>query len=202
MPFIRRLLLLAAGFAVPLAGLASAQDPGQPQPSGRGRGGGDGQFVPPGGPALAIREALDKDKDGKLSADELKMAAESLATIDANKDGKLDAGEIGWPPQFGRGRGGRGGRGGGGRGGFGGRGGGPPVDFSKRILNRDSNNDGKVTADELPRSMRRVVELADQDKDAAIDAAEAEKFAKQYGAVGRAAGPNRPGEPAAQPRLE
>src|SRR5687768_10587374 len=121
MPLIRCSLPLAAGVAailLLLAGRAPAQDAGPQQPPGRGPGGGGPQTAPLGGPTLAIREALDKDKDGKLSADELKAAAESLAAIDGNKDGKLDAAEIGWPPQFGfRGRGGRGGRGGG----FGGR---------------------------------------------------------------------------------
>jgi hypothetical protein len=74
------------------------------------------------------------------------------------------------------------------------------VDFGGRILSRDVNADGKVTADELPRSMRRVVELADQDKDGAIDEAEAQQFAKRYGAAGRAANPDRPPPPGAEPR--
>jgi hypothetical protein len=199
---------LIAVFLFSVAGLVFAQDGQPPQPGGRGRGGrgpdGDGPpFVQFGGPPFALRDALDKDRDGKLSADELKAATESLKALDGNSDGKLDAAEIGWPPQFGRGRGGRGGRGGGfGRGGFGGRGGGAPVDFSQRILSRDGNADGKVTADELPRSMRRVVELADQDKDGAIDNAEAQQFAKRYGAAGRSANPERPAPAADEPRRD
>jgi hypothetical protein len=189
-----------AAFLMPLAGLALAQDADPPQRGGRGRGergsaGGQQFFFQPGGPSFALRDALDKDRDGKLSADELKAATESLKSLDRNSDGKLDAGEIGWPPQFGR----RGGRGGFGRGG---RGGGPPVDFGQRILSRDVNSDGKVTADELPRSMRRVVELADKDKDGAIDEAEAGQFAKQYGAAGRSANPERPAPSGAEPRRD
>jgi hypothetical protein len=190
-----------------LAGLALAQDNQPPQPGGRGRGGrgpdGDGpQTFQFGGPPFALRDALDKDRDGKLSSDELKTASESLKSLDRNSDGKLDAEEIGWPPQFGRGRGGRGGRGGGfGRGGFGGRGGGAPVNFAERILSRDANADGKITADELPRSMRRVVELADENKDGAIDEQEAQQFAKRYGAAGRSANPGsaNPDRPAPAP---
>ncbi|HJS07650.1 MAG TPA: hypothetical protein VJ809_08310 [Pirellulales bacterium] len=202
MRYLRRSMLIAA-FLISLASLALGQDADPPQPGGRGRGGrgpgGDGpQVFQFGGASFALRDALDKDRDGKLSADELKMATESLKSLDRNSDGKLDTAELGWPPQFGR-RGGRGGRGGFGRGG---RGGGTPVDFGQRILSRDVNADGKVTADELPRSMRRIVELADQDKDGGIDDAEAQQFAKQYGAAGRSANPDRPSPPGAEPRRD
>jgi hypothetical protein len=200
--------MLSAVVVLSLISLALAQDTQPPERGGRrGRGGrgpdGDGpQFFQFGGPPFALRDALDKNSDGKLSADELKLATESLKSIDRNKDGKLDAEEIGWPPQFGRGRGGRGGRGGGGfgRGGFGGRGGGQPADFASRILSRDVNADGKITADELPRSMRRVLELADEDKDGAISEPEAQQFAKRYGAAGRSANPDRASPPADEPR--
>jgi hypothetical protein len=196
--------MLIAAFLLSLASGAFAQDAEPPQRGGRGRGGrgpgGDGpQVFQAGGPSFALRDALDKDRDGKLSADEVKAATESLKSLDRNSDGKLDAEEIGWPQQFGRGRGGRGGRGGFGRGG---RGGGAPVDFGQRILSRDGNADGKITADELPRSMRRVVELADKDKDGAIDDAEARGFAKQYGAAGRSANPERPAPSGAEPRRD
>jgi hypothetical protein len=204
MRYLQHSMLITA-FLFSVAGLAFAQDSQPPQRGGRGRGGrgpnGDGpQFVQFGGPPFALRDALDKDRDGKLSADEVKAAAESLKALDQNNDGKLDAAEIGWPPQFGRGRGGRGG--GFGRGGFGGRGGGAPANFGERILSRDINADGKVTADELPRSMRRVVELADDNKDGAIDDAEAQQFAKRYGVAGRNANPDRPATAGAEPRRE
>jgi len=144
---------------------------------------------------LALQETLDKDKDGKLSADEIKTAPEALKTLDKNNDGKLSADEIGWPPRLdgpgGPGRGGPfGGR-------FGGRGQGgaqAPVGFANRLMSRDVNSDGKVAADELPKSMRRVIERADQDGDGAVDETEAKQFAESYAAIGRT---ERPAQPAA-----
>jgi Spy/CpxP family protein refolding chaperone len=50
-------------------------------------------------------EAIDKNKDGTLSTEELKNAAKALATLDKNKDGKIDQEEM--RPQFNRGQGGR-----------------------------------------------------------------------------------------------
>jgi hypothetical protein len=185
---------------LPMASVSQSQDRQPPQPGERERNGDGPQRLRFGPPAFALQEALDKDRDGKLSAEELKTAAASLKALDKNSDGKLDAEEIGWPPQFGgfpgggRGRGGRGGPGG-----FGGRGGGPPVEFSQRILARDANKDGKITAAELPRSMTSVLKLADQDQDGAIDEAEAKKFAQSYGAIGRATPLNRPAQPERQP---
>jgi hypothetical protein len=180
-------------FSISMAVSAFAQQREQPQPARdeqRGAppdGGPRNQAFQPfgGGPRmLAVREALDKDKDGKLSADEIKAGAESLKTLDRNKDGKLTAEEIGWPPQFG-GRGGRGGRGGGfGRGGRGG-GGATPEQFARRIMARDANGDGKVAAGELPQSMARVLELGDGNKDSALDEAEARRFAEKYGSISR-----------------
>jgi hypothetical protein len=49
--------------------------------------------------------ALDKDKDGSLSADEITAAAESLKTLDKNGDGKLAEDEL-RPPRPPRGPGG------------------------------------------------------------------------------------------------
>jgi hypothetical protein len=145
---------------------------------------------------FALQEALDKDRDGKLSADEIKAASETLQSLDQNKDGKLSADEIGWPPQFGGpggpGRGGRGGRGGAFFGGPGGAGRGGAVNFDTRIMNRDSNRDGKVAADELPKSMRFVLDRADKNGDGAIDESEAKQFADSHVATGRTERPLQP----------
>ena len=45
-----------------------------------------------------VVESLDVDQDGKLSADELENATESLLLLDANGDGELTADEISPPP--------------------------------------------------------------------------------------------------------
>ncbi len=49
----------------------------------------------PGGfPPHPLVEALDLDKDGKISADEIKQATESLKKLDKNKDGMLTREEM------------------------------------------------------------------------------------------------------------
>ena len=162
-------------------------------PDGPRRDGGQSGFRPR---MFALHEALDKDRDGKLSADEIKAATDTLTSLDQNKDGKLSAEEIGWPPQFGgpggQGRGGRGGRGGAFFGGLGGGGRGGAVSIDTRIMNRDSNRDGKVAADELPKSMRFVLHRADKNSDGAIDETEAKQFADSHSATGRTERPPQP----------
>ena len=101
-------------------GRPGAGGPGQGGPGqgggfgGRGQGG-RGGFRPPN----PVMEAIDKNKDGTLSADELKNAAKALAALDKNKDGKIDQEEM--RPQFDRGQGGREGFSRPGQGGQGGR---------------------------------------------------------------------------------
>ncbi len=77
--------------------------PGQGGPSDRGGFGSRGGFRPPN----PVMEAIDTNKDGALSADELKNASKALAALDKNKDGKID--QIEMRPQFDRAQGGRGG---------------------------------------------------------------------------------------------
>ena len=175
---------LAAAF---LLGLLWAVSPGQDaqpprapeKPKAPGR---PERFAPP---IFALMDALDTDKDGKLSADEIKAAPQAWKKLDKNKDGKLSAEEIGWPPRFapfppGGGRPMGPGRGfpfggaplGGERGGR---------SFTQRLMSRDANGDGKVTADELPKSMQFLIRLGDADKDGAIDKQEAEQLAQQLG---------------------
>jgi hypothetical protein len=141
-------------------------------------------------PPLVIVEALDTDKDGKLSADEVKAATASLRKLDKNTDGKLNAEEIGWPPQ-------RGGFGRGGGRGFGGPPGGRAGEqtargLAERMLKRDANGDGKVSKDELPRSMHGLFARADQNHDGAIEEKEAREIAKELGLSGPAPQPQRP----------
>jgi len=91
-----------------------SQPPGGGGPPGvQGGPGGPGGFRMPRPPVIT---AIDADKDGVISAEELANAPEALKSLDKDNDGKLAGPEM--MPEFG----GRGGRGGG-RGGPGGPGG-------------------------------------------------------------------------------
>ena len=116
---------------------------------------------------------MDKDKDGKLSKEELPERLQSMmARGDKNEDGFLDKAEI---MASARERsGGQGGEGAGGQGAgrFGG-GGGP--EMLAQIMQRvDANKDGKLSEDELPPFMRDRLEQLDTDKDGSVDKAELE----------------------------
>ncbi len=184
-------LMFAAAMLVASAGSIMAQDTPPPRGGDRRDGPGPGNFrLPP----LAIMEAIDADKDGKLSAAEIKTADESLRKLDKNTDGKLSADEIGWPPQgggFGRGGGGRGGRGG-----PGGRGGEQAArGLAERIMKRDTNGDGKISKDELPRSMNRLFARADRNSDDTIDEGEAKQLAEELGLTAQPAPPANAARP-------
>ena len=153
-------------------------------------------------PQMPLMTALDADRDGEISAKEIENAVEALKKLDKDGDGTLSREEL--RPEF-PGPGGPGGFGmGGGPGGPGDfrRGGGPggpgdfrrgpdPGDFVERLMSQDANGDGKVTKDELPEPMQRVIERGDANGDGAIDKEEAEKLAAQLGRGG--AGPGGPG---------
>ena len=181
-----------------------AQDPPPPAGQQPARG--------PGGPGFGFRlptfpllETLDADKDGKLSKEEIENAVAALKKLDKDGDGKLSKGEIGWPPAGlgpggpGRGFGGPGfgpggfrGGPGGGPGGPGRFGGGPGVNIIERIMSNDKDGDGKVTKEELPEPMQRIMQRIDTNQDGAIDKAEAEAAAAamgRRGGFGRGANP-------------
>lgn len=64
-----------------------AQPPGD---GGEGKKGGPGGMLPP----HPLMETLDLDKDGKLSAEEIKKAPQSLLKLDKNGDGELTRDEV------------------------------------------------------------------------------------------------------------
>lgn len=94
-------------------GLSAWTQPPEGRFGGRGPGG-PGGFGGPGGrgfPPMPLMTALDTDADGALSKDEIASASKSLMTLDKNKDGVISAEEM--RPEFMRGGpGGPGGRGG------------------------------------------------------------------------------------------
>ncbi len=82
------------------------------------RQGGGGRFAsPPGGrdiqrpgsgslpagfgrpPSISLQRALDTDRDGTISADEIGQATAALKRLDRNRDGKLTADELRSPPR-------------------------------------------------------------------------------------------------------
>ena len=125
---MRKLAIICVGLiaVAMVAQLVVAQDADKPEGPRKGkRPGGPGaegkrrpHFVPP------LMAALDADKDGALSADEIANAATALLTLDKNADGKLDRMELRPPRRGGKtgedakgdrpGKGGKGGKGHGG----------------------------------------------------------------------------------------
>ncbi len=164
---------------------------------GRGRPPEEGPGGSRGGDATANVDRLmqfDKNKDGKLSKDELSERMQGLiGRADKNNDGVATREELqamvsqGMVGEGGRGGFGRGGdqgrglggpgpgprgpgpRGPGGGGPEGRRGGGDPSEFFARMFDdRDANKDGKLSADEMPEQMKGRMEQLDTDKDGSV----------------------------------
>ena len=127
------------------------------------------------GPSPIIK-ALDADRDGVISSDEIDNAVAVLKTLDKNRDGKLTRDELrpqrrhhreGGKDRTHRGKesrsGDRGPR---------------SRDVVGRIMGHDENGDGKVTEDEMPQRMRRLLDRADTNNDGAIDEDEAKAIAE------------------------
>ena len=144
---------------------------------------------------------MDKDKDGKLSKDEIPERLQSMmARGDKNEDGFLDKTEI---MASARERsGGQGGQFGGfGGGGFGG-GGGPEM-LAQMMQRADADKDGKLSGDELPPFMRERLEMIDTNKDGSVDKSELEAgIAKMRGAFGGEGRRDGKGEGRKRPELE
>lgn len=130
-----------------------AQGPGGP---GGGRG-----FTPPPNPLM---EALDVDKNGEISAEEIAGASAALKKLDKDGDGKLSGEEVRPPRPT-----------------FGGPGGGTfnAESMVARMMEQDKNGDGKLNAEELGERGARMLETGDTNKDGELDKAELEAFAKQ-----------------------
>ena len=185
------ILMLAFLATISMSSLVYAQPPtgergdGAQRGDGARRGGGGARGGPGGGqqrrgggergerPPSPMMTALDVDKDGKLSAEEISNAATMLKTLDKNKDGILDETEL-TPP-----RGPRGGQGG----------------FVERVMERDTDKDGKVSKAEAGDRMGRMFDRMDADSDGFVTKAEIEKMAEQFSRGGGGGGRGRQPQP-------
>lgn len=168
---------------------------------------------------MPIIVVLDINKDGEISKEEIEKATESLQKLDKDKNGKLTEDEL--RPDFGRrdqGRRGEFGRRDGnrpsGRDGDrpprrdgegperdgdrpgpdrreGDRGGSRGGDFVERIMKNDKNNDGKLTKDELPERMQSLFDRIDANKDKEITKEELTKMAERFNSRNRSGNRNR-----------
>ena len=137
---------------------------------------------------MPIIVVLDVNKDGEISKEEIENATASLQKLDKDKNGKLTQDEL--RPDFGgfgrrdgdrRGPGGFGRREGGNRSG----------DFVERMMTNDKNKDGKLTKDELPERMQPMFDRIDTNKDKEVDKAELTKMAEQFNSRNRSRGGDR-----------
>ena len=148
------IIVLLAAFAV------RAQEP-QPE-------GGRGRFGPPRG--FAIFQALDTDHDNVLSAPEIDAAPTVLKAMDKNGDGRVTADEF--PVFAGRGRGEGRGRGGSGVGDEAPAAPPTPDEMAAMLMAFDKNKDGKLTKEETPERLQGMFARADANHDGVLTADE------------------------------
>jgi Spy/CpxP family protein refolding chaperone len=176
---MRKLIPLTAVLtALGLAGVAAAQPPGPPpfRPGG----------PPPGGAGPGLERLLD---DLRLDDKQAAQARKAIDAFDAKMRQSRDDGfdelrrkvrDILTAEQYRQfrdeldrlpaGRGGPGGRGPRGV---------PTDDLVRHVMAFDKDGDGKVTREELPERMHRLIELGDKNNDGALDREELTKLAEK-----------------------
>jgi Ca2+-binding EF-hand superfamily protein len=113
-------------------------------------------FAPPVSRAIS---ALDADRDGRISAAEIRSSSAALKALDSNGDGRLTHDEIG--PAVG-------GRRPGGRGGDEGRGGGAAGsadELTNTLMTFDRNGDDQLERGEVPERFQGLFDRADANND-------------------------------------
>ena len=147
---------------------------GGPGMGGMGMGGGPGM----GGGGMGggarrpnpVREAIDADADGSLSADEIAASSTALAKLDKDTDGSLSSEELAPPPAAAAAPGGTGAPAQPAGGGAGGPGGGASRP-NRLVAAIDTNEDGVISAEELAAAPTGLKSL-DADSDGTIAAEE------------------------------
>jgi len=149
-----------------------------------------------GGPASRLAAAIDADRDGAISAAELRLAPAALKTLDTNGDGIVSAEE--WRPAFGPGArdGGSGFGGRRGRGGEEGRGGASQAsaeELADTLMAFDKNSDGHLDRAEVPERFQGLFDRADGNKDGVLTRDELKESATASATAQQDAGGRRGG---------
>jgi len=162
--------LVAATLAAGVSLSAMGNEPGRRDGPSRREG------APPPPPLMM---ALDTNRDGELSADELAEAPAALKKLDKDNSGTLTREELRpkFPPGHGgpEGRGERPGRPEGPRGGAEAN----TEEVVARWMKLDKNGDGELSKDELPGRMRGLLARADTDEDGVASEAELTVLAEE-----------------------
>jgi Ca2+-binding EF-hand superfamily protein len=109
-----------------------------------------------------LLRVLDADADGKLSKEEIENASKALLELDNDEDEELSAEEM-RPPTM-------------------------AEQFATRIKGYDKDGDGKITAEEFPEQMRRMVPRLDTNQDGAVDEKEITAMTARFAGWGRGGG--------------
>ena len=131
---------------------------------------------------LPVMIALDTNKDGVLSEQEINNASKALLSLDKNNNRKIDAEELRPTfPSMGQGAGNNGPAGAG--------------PFAQQMLDRvfrqsDKDGDGKLSADEVPERMSQAFDRGDTNGDGLLEKSEVEEL---FTSFGNTLGPNRGG---------
>ena len=104
-----------------------------------------GAQAPPGGrQQRLVLKALDTDADGKLSAEEIHAAPQTLLTLDRNGDSQLTSDELQPRPE---------------------NAGANADQLVQQLMQFDKNGDGALTADELPARLQPMLQRGDANHD-------------------------------------